>query len=187
MQPDLQRNEQVEGELQLPYPRSPETILIRVLSSKLIASSATTSSFPKPKQVKQYYIESVLCTIGFGQCGLVFEEPGKWYVVKVDKLVAPYADTFPVAFVAHFHLRQAFEQRDYIQCHDSLVFWYALKTSTALCERLEIFAAFGYGASSHYRAHPSIAILLASPPRNHLRYAQGYSVLCTVNVPSYLI
>ncbi|KAJ6010395.1 zinc finger protein-domain-containing protein [Penicillium sp. IBT 35674x] len=65
--------------------------------------------------------------IGFGQCGTVFERPGRGFVFKVAK--SSYEDSLWADFKAHFFVRQAFEQQKVteksIECRVPRVFSYA--------------------------------------------------------------
>jgi hypothetical protein len=102
---DARRNEEVEFHLQLQQNATPHEVLSRVLS--LRSTIPTTSSFATFNQVQQ--IAPVgFRTIGFGQCGIVFERPGRGYVVKVSRPF--FEDSLWSDFKAHFAVQQAFKK-----------------------------------------------------------------------------
>ncbi|KAJ5539055.1 zinc finger protein-domain-containing protein [Penicillium frequentans] len=69
--------------------------------------------------------------IGFGQCGIVFERPGRGFVLKVAK--PSYEDSLWADFKAHSIVRQAFEQQSTtdkpIECRVPRVFSYVAKNN----------------------------------------------------------
>lgn len=120
---DQQRNEVLAHQLNLPRDASPHNILMRTLSPQSIIS--TTSSFATFNQSEQMLAIGYR-TIGFGQCGLVFERPGRGYVVKVAK--PAYENALWADMNAHFKVRQAFEQYN-PECCVPRVFSYVRKDS----------------------------------------------------------
>ena len=72
---DRHHNETVINDLDLHERSSPDTILARVLTPK--SYSSTASSFALFQQRQQSIPSVDYRVIGFGQCGLVFERPGK--------------------------------------------------------------------------------------------------------------
>lgn len=67
-------------------------------------------------------------TIGFGQCGVVFERSGRGFVLKVAK--PSYKDSLWADFKAHFNVRQAFEQQGkekLIECRVPRLYSYVAK------------------------------------------------------------
>ncbi|KAJ9216074.1 hypothetical protein DTO166G4_2318 [Paecilomyces variotii] len=126
---DSQKNQEVQQQLQLSDDSSPETILTRVLSPQSITSTA--SSFAAFHQSHQH-VAVTYRVIGFGQCGLVFERPGRGFVVKVAK--PAYEEALWADFTAHHQVRQAFEQYQQqhnqdMECHVPKVFSYVPKTN----------------------------------------------------------
>ena len=102
---DQQYNGLVIQELELSEQTSDENVLCKVLNPDFFISTA--SSFARSQNLQQG-LTSAYRVIGFGQCGLVFERPGRNYVIKVAKTY--YEDALWNDFQAHFLLRQAFDQ-----------------------------------------------------------------------------
>ncbi|CAI7639894.1 unnamed protein product [Penicillium glandicola] len=102
---DREHNDMVVRELNLlDATISPDNILSKVLTPESFTSTA--SSFARLQQSQQLLNSVGYRTIGFGQCGLVFERPGRGYVVKVAK--SSYEDSLWADFKAHYSISQAF-------------------------------------------------------------------------------
>jgi hypothetical protein len=84
----------------------PATILLKVLTPESFTSTA--SSFALLQQSQQLLSSVRYRTIGFGQCGLVFERPGRGYVLKVAK--PSYEDSLWADFKAHYSIGRAFKK-----------------------------------------------------------------------------
>ncbi|KAJ5778829.1 hypothetical protein N7457_006549 [Penicillium paradoxum] len=79
---DTRRNEELESRLQINRDAAPLDVLARVLSLNSTASGL--SSFTMSNQLG--HPEAVgFRAIGFGQCGIIFERPGRGYVIKVAR------------------------------------------------------------------------------------------------------
>ncbi|KAJ5919135.1 zinc finger protein-domain-containing protein [Penicillium verhagenii] len=103
---DREHNDTVVQELNLlDATLPPDKILRKVLSPD--SFTRTASSFACLQQGQQLPTSVVgYRTIGFGQCGLVFERPGRGYVPKVAK--PSYEDGLWADFKAHYSINQAF-------------------------------------------------------------------------------
>ncbi|KAJ5543371.1 hypothetical protein N7535_005799 [Penicillium sp. DV-2018c] len=121
---DAQRNEDLENELQLQNATAHD-VLARVLS--LRPQGSTTSSFAINNMAQP--TKSVgFRTIGFGQCGILFERPGRGYVVKVSR--PSFEDALWSDLKAHVAVYQAFEQRPDIAVRVPQVFSYVHKDNS---------------------------------------------------------
>ncbi|KAJ6110163.1 zinc finger protein-domain-containing protein [Penicillium sp. IBT 16267x] len=102
---DREHNDMVVRELNLlDATISPENVLLKVLTPESFTSTA--SSFARLQQSPQLLNSVGYRAIRFGQCGLVFERPGRGYVLKVAK--PSYEDSLWADFKAHYSIRQAF-------------------------------------------------------------------------------
>ncbi|KAL1879433.1 hypothetical protein Plec18167_003887 [Paecilomyces lecythidis] len=124
---DSENNQYVEQQLNLSDDASPETILRRVLSPQPINSAAPFATFHRNYK----HISVSYRVIGFGQCGLVFERPGRGFVVKVAK--PAYEEALWTDFTAHYEVRRAFLQyqqqhKPDMECHVPKVFSYIPKS-----------------------------------------------------------
>ncbi|GAD94091.1 hypothetical protein ANI_1_310014 [Paecilomyces variotii No. 5] len=124
---DFQNNQHVTQLLNLPDDASPETILSRVLSLQPVTSAA----FPSVT-FHQNYKHISYRVIGFGQCGLVFERPGRVFAVKVAK--PAYEEALWTDFIAHYEVRRAFlryqqQHKPDMECHVPKVFSYIPKSN----------------------------------------------------------
>ncbi|RMJ26559.1 Zinc finger protein [Aspergillus sp. HF37] len=118
---DSNFNEFVES--QLPQDLSAAEILMEVLSPHSTTSMA--SSFGNFHQ-SQHASTTGYRVIGFGQCGLVFERPGRGYVVKAAK--PAYELALWNDFRAHFNVGQAFQKEGLsIECRVPRIFSYVRK------------------------------------------------------------
>jgi len=107
---DRERNETVVS--QLPPDTSSHNILSRVLSPGSLTS--TTSSFATFNQSQRLNSAIGYRCIGFGQCGLVFERPGRAYVVKLAN--PGYKEALLADFKAHFFVKNAFLRQTSAEC-----------------------------------------------------------------------
>ncbi|RJE22689.1 Zinc finger protein [Aspergillus sclerotialis] len=122
---DAERNEAIEEQLKIP----------RDCPAKIIASVLSPHSTARMPSVLASYRPFKLATaigyraIGFGQCGLVFERPGRDYVIKVAK--PAYEGGLWPDFRAHFRTRQAFEKegRD-VECRVPKIYSYVPKRNS---------------------------------------------------------
>lgn len=103
---DKQHNELVQRGLGLPENPTPELILRRVLTPDSFFT--TPSSFATFQQSQRAFASSFR-SIGFGQCGLVFERPGRNYAIKVAK--SAYETGLWSDFVCHYNVYKAFDQQ----------------------------------------------------------------------------
>ena len=119
--PDAARNEELTSELQLPP--DPREAQSRVLSSSV---TSTASSSALLNTVQQ---GSSVCfrTIGFGQCGMVFERPGRAYVVKIAR--PAFENAFWADFQAHLAIYQAFRNQQSVKVGIPRIFAYVTKTN----------------------------------------------------------
>ncbi|KAJ5585229.1 zinc finger protein-domain-containing protein [Penicillium hispanicum] len=115
---DQQRNETLEQHLDFPDDISPSNILVRVLSPDSVISTA--SSFTNFNQGSQT-LAAGYRIIGFGQCGLIFERPGRDYVVKLA--MSAYMDALWTDLVAHLKVWHAFNHYE-SECRVPRVFSY---------------------------------------------------------------
>lgn len=122
---DSDWNNAVEQQLNIPEDPSPAEVLMAVLSPHSTTSMATSfGNFHQSKQTMPVCYRA----IGFGQCGLVFERPGRGYVVKIAK--PAYELGLWNDFRAHFYVRQAFEkEKDTVECRVPRVFSYVPKNN----------------------------------------------------------
>ncbi|KAJ9398445.1 hypothetical protein DTO282F9_4536 [Paecilomyces variotii] len=126
---DSQNNQDVQQQLNLLDDSSPETVLRRVLSLQPITS--TPSSFATFHQSHQH-VSVAYRVIGFGQCGLAFERPGRGFVVKVAK--PAYEEALWADFTAHHEVLRAFTQYQQqhnpdMECRVPKVFSYVPKSN----------------------------------------------------------
>lgn len=121
---DHQHNELVERELQLSGISTPEDVLFKVLTPD--PTTTTASSFANYQRTQQS-LAAIYRPIGFGQCGLVFERPGRNFVLKVAK--SAYKDALWADCIAHCLVREAFEQKQHknTECRVPRVFSYVSK------------------------------------------------------------
>lgn len=85
----------------------PSPTLQRLFSPDTKSAPSSTSAFAKAYQAVAV-LEDVSVgfrAIGFGQCGLVFERPGRGYAVKLSK--PGYADRLWADFTAHQRVHRA--------------------------------------------------------------------------------
>ncbi|KAJ5130700.1 uncharacterized protein N7515_006739 [Penicillium bovifimosum] len=115
---DAQRNEDVEHELQLENTTAHD-VLTRVLS--LTSQVSTMSSFAMNNMAQQTNLVGFR-TIGFGQCGIIFERPGRGYAVKVSR--PSFEEALWSDLKAHFAVFQAFEQQPDIAVRVPQIFSY---------------------------------------------------------------
>ncbi|CAG7995997.1 unnamed protein product [Penicillium salamii] len=101
---DQQHNELVTRQLNISEDETPDNILSKVLTTN--SFSTTASSFAITQQEQERTAVNYR-TIGFGQCGVVFERPGRNYVIKVARPF--YEDSLWADFTAHFQVRKAFQ------------------------------------------------------------------------------
>lgn len=119
---DKSWNEAMEQQLNIPADATPAEVLMKVLSPE---STMTTASSFALFQERQQGSPVGYRAIGFGQCGLVFEKPGRDYVVKVAKIA--YDDALWSDFKAHFFVFHAFERQQHAECRIPRVYSYVPK------------------------------------------------------------
>ncbi|CAI7632905.1 unnamed protein product [Penicillium discolor] len=98
---DAARNEQITSELGL-LPTDPREVLSRVLSSSVTSTPSSSASLNTAQQTTSVGFRS----IGFGQCGLIFERPGCTYAIKIAR--PSFENALWADFQAHFAAYQAF-------------------------------------------------------------------------------
>lgn len=103
---DARHNEEVERQLQLVKGAPSQEVLCRVLSINSVVS--TSSSFATFNQ-ENHNVSAGFRTIGFGQCGIVFERPGRGYVIKVARPF--FEESLWSDLQAHFAVHHAFQEQ----------------------------------------------------------------------------
>ncbi|KAJ6107369.1 zinc finger protein-domain-containing protein [Penicillium sp. IBT 18751x] len=125
---DQEHNDMVVRELNLlDATISPENVLLRVLTPD--SFTTTASSFTRVQQSQQLLTSVGYRAIGFGQCGLVFERPGRDYVLKVAK--PSYEGSLWADFKAHYSISQAVQKHQSpnqpMECRVPKIFSYVSK------------------------------------------------------------
>lgn len=125
---DSEQNKFAIDKLGLFEDLSPDEILATTLNP---CSTGNNTSLPPPHKISvlnhSTSVEIGYRTIGFGQCGLVFERPGRNHVLKIAK--PSYEDSLWADFVAHVRVRQAFERQEHVKCRVPRVFSYVTKSN----------------------------------------------------------
>lgn len=121
---DVQRDDELREQLNIPSAASVEFPLSRLLSLK--SQLSTASSFAKHQMSAQKHASSYR-KIGFGQCGLIFERPGMTYILKLAK--KHYEDALWVDFTAHYNVSTAFQKFN-PECRVPKLYSYVAKDDT---------------------------------------------------------
>ncbi|OQD69023.1 hypothetical protein PENPOL_c002G03668 [Penicillium polonicum] len=98
---DTARNEEVISELGLP-PTDPRAVLSWVLSSSITSTPSSSASLNTTQQASIGFR-----SIGFGQCGLIFERPGHTYAIKIAR--PTFENALWADFQAHFAVYHALQ------------------------------------------------------------------------------
>ncbi|KAH8904191.1 hypothetical protein BR93DRAFT_173718 [Coniochaeta sp. PMI_546] len=77
--------------------------------------------------------------IGFGQCGLIFQRPGRDFVVKIAR--PGFHDALWSDFVAHFHVYNAFRDQGNLVCRVPKVYSYIKRDNLLWTSHLPLFEA----------------------------------------------
>ncbi|CAI7591492.1 unnamed protein product [Penicillium glandicola] len=120
---DAARNEELTSELQL-LSTEPREVLSRVLSPNSIIS--TGSSFALLNTAQQTAPVGFR-SVDFGQCGIVFERPGRAYVIKIAR--PSFEDALWADFQAHYAVDQAFKKQESMEVQVPKIFSYIPKTN----------------------------------------------------------
>ncbi|KAJ5971523.1 uncharacterized protein N7479_001441 [Penicillium vulpinum] len=121
---DSLRNEELELESHLIY-TEPREVLSRILSpSSMVSTSPSLTLFNASQKTASVGFRS----IGFGQCGIVFERPGRAYVVKIAR--PSFEDALWEDFQAHFAVYQAFTNQQSVEVRVPRIFSYVPKTNS---------------------------------------------------------
>lgn len=132
---DAARNEEVTFELQILPSAEPHEVLSRVLSPSSVVSTASSSAFfYNAQQVSSVGFRSV----GFGQCGIVYERPGRAYVVKIAR--PSFEDALWADLQAHLSVYHAFANQQSVEVRTPKVCSYVSKTNNEWWDaHLELF------------------------------------------------
>ncbi|KAJ5425261.1 hypothetical protein N7465_000331 [Penicillium sp. CMV-2018d] len=122
---DTARNEEVISELGLP-PTDPREVLSWVLSSSVTSTPSSSASLNTAQASVGFR------SIGFGQCGLIFERPGRTYAIKIAR--PSFESALWADFQAHFAVYQAFtnhpsESVEAVEVRIPRIFSYVPKTN----------------------------------------------------------
>ncbi|CAG8092638.1 unnamed protein product [Penicillium salamii] len=130
---DKQHNDNVIRNLELQKCSSSDTILRRVLTPQSVTS--TSSSFAQFQQSQQPLSTVQFRAVGFGQCGLVYERPGRGFVLKVAK--AAYEDALWNDMNAHLRVQEAFDrpENQESECRVPQLFSFISKQNSAWWEK----------------------------------------------------
>lgn len=121
---DAARNEELTSQLQIHPTTEPGELLSRVLSPSSVVSTASSFAFfSNAQQTASVGFRS----IGFGQCGIVFERPGRAYVVKVSR--PSFEDALWADFQAHLAVYQSFTNHQSVEVRVPKIFSYVPKTN----------------------------------------------------------
>ncbi|KAJ5801583.1 uncharacterized protein N7518_003651 [Penicillium psychrosexuale] len=121
---DAARNEDLTSELQILPTAEPREVLSRVLSlSSVISTASSFAFFNTVQQTSSVGLRS----IGFGQCGIVFERPGRAYVIKIAR--PSFENALWVDFQAHLAVYQAFTDQQSVEVRVPEIFSYVPKTN----------------------------------------------------------
>ncbi|KAJ5966982.1 hypothetical protein N7501_003230 [Penicillium viridicatum] len=125
---DATRNEEVTSELGLP-PTDPREVLSWVLSSSVTSTPSSSASLNTTQQASIGFR-----SIGFGQCGLIFERPSRTYAIKIAR--PSFESALWADFQAHFAVYQAFtnhpsESVEAVEVRIPRIFSYVPKTNKA--------------------------------------------------------
>lgn len=121
---DAARNEELTSHLQIHPTTEPREVLSRVLSLTPIVSTASSSAFfSNSQQTASVGFRS----IGFGQCGIVFERPGRAHVVKISR--PSFEDALWADFQAHLAVYQSLTNHQSVEVRVPKIFSYVPKTN----------------------------------------------------------
>ena len=117
---DAARNEELASELHL-LSTEPREVLSRVLSHSIISTSP--SALPNTEE----HTASVgYRSIGFGQCGIIFERPGYTFAVKIAR--PSFENALWADFQAHLAVYQAYTNQS-VEVRIPRIFSYVPKTN----------------------------------------------------------
>ncbi|KGO43038.1 Protein of unknown function DUF3669, zinc finger protein [Penicillium expansum] len=121
---DAARNEELTSELGL-LPTEPREVLSRVLSTSVTSTPSSSALLNTLQQTASVGFRS----IGFGQCGRVFERPGHTYAIKIAR--PSFEDALWADFQAHLAVYQAFtnHQSKSVEVRIPRIFSYVSKTN----------------------------------------------------------
>ncbi|KAJ6010378.1 zinc finger protein-domain-containing protein [Penicillium sp. IBT 35674x] len=153
---DREHNDMVVQELKLlDATISPENILLKVLTPESFTSTA--SSFARLQQSQQLLSSVGYRAIGFGQCGLVFERPGRGYVLKIAK--PSYEDSLWADFKAHYSISQAFQKHQNssqpMECRVPQLFSYVTKENDLWWNENKLF----FGTTHESVSFPAMTLI----------------------------
>ncbi|KUM55451.1 hypothetical protein ACN42_g11825 [Penicillium freii] len=132
---DAARNEDLTSELQILPATEPREVLSRVLSPSSVVSTASSFAF---FNTAQQTASVGFRSIGFGQCGIVFERPGRAYVVKIAR--PSFENALWADFQAHLAVYQAFTAQQSVEVRIPKIFSYVPKTNAQWWDaHLELF------------------------------------------------
>ncbi|KAJ5857890.1 hypothetical protein N7455_008784 [Penicillium solitum] len=116
---DAARNEEIISELGL-LPTDPREVLSRVLSTSVTSTPSSSASLNTAQQMTSVGFRS----IGFGQCGLIFERPGCTYAIKIAR--SSFENALWADFQTHFAAYQAFtnHQSEFVEVRIPRIFSY---------------------------------------------------------------
>ncbi|KAI3143733.1 hypothetical protein CBS147325_5650 [Penicillium roqueforti] len=117
---DAARNEELASALHL-LSTEPREVLSRVLSSSVISTSP--SALPN---TEQHTASIGYRSIGFGQCGIIFERPGHAYAIKIAR--PSFENALWTDFQAHLAVYQAFTNQS-VEVRVPNIFSYVPKTN----------------------------------------------------------
>ncbi|CAG8306680.1 unnamed protein product [Penicillium nalgiovense] len=132
---DAARNEELTSELQILSSAEPHEVLSRVLSPSSVVSTASSFAFfNNAQQASSVGFRGV----GFGQCGIVFERPGRAYVVKIAR--SSFEDALWADLQAHLAVYHAFANQQSVEVRTPKVFSYVSKSNNEWWDsHLELF------------------------------------------------
>lgn len=103
---DKERSETLKS--QLPLDTSPSNVIANVFSPGSVNITSSPSTLIHQSQQSQQSPSLGYRRIGFGQCGIICERPGRAYVVKQAR--PAYKEGLWADFQTHFMFREAFQQ-----------------------------------------------------------------------------
>ncbi|GLI75226.1 hypothetical protein PoHVEF18_003479 [Penicillium ochrochloron] len=131
---DKERNESLEYELAIPITTTPSYIVATMPSTKPVIISK--SALPVLHQNQQIIPMVGYRRIGFGQCGIICERPGRAYVVNLAR--SAYKKGLWADFQAHFIVREAFKQDYNPECHVHKLFSWIPESNTDWWDKNQI-------------------------------------------------
>ncbi|KAJ6178122.1 hypothetical protein N7519_008583 [Penicillium mononematosum] len=113
----------IELTSQLHPPPDPREALSRVLSSSVTSTASSSALLNTAQQEASVGFR----TIGFGQCGMVFERPGRSYAVKIAR--PSFENALWADFQAHFAIYRAFKNQQSVEVRIPRILSYVTKTN----------------------------------------------------------